>query len=59
LGCGGKKATAVAGWLLGFFEESGDYVGCLAEGSNEDTLIIPRMEKKMVWEEYVVACYID
>ena len=55
LGCGGKKATAVAGWLLGFFEEIGDRVGCLAEGSNEDTLIIPRMEKKMVWEEYKAA----
>ena len=47
-----KRAVAVAGWLLGFCEEIGDRVGCLLEGSNAETLIIPRMEKHMVWLEY-------
>jgi hypothetical protein len=47
-----KVATAVAGWLLGYCEEVGDRVGCLAEGNDADTLIIPRVEKHQIWLEY-------
>lgn len=47
-----KVWDGIVGWLLGYFEEIGDRVGCLAEGNNDETLIIPRMEKKLVWGEY-------
>ena len=47
-----KVADAVIGWFLVYFDEIGDLVGCLAEGHNDETLIIPRMEKKLVYKEY-------
>ena len=47
-----KVTTAIAGWILGYCEEVGDRVGCLAEGSDPDALIIPRVEKILIYREY-------